>query len=59
MEHEWGELDRDADRTDEITHRLALCNMDWDRIRAVDLMVLLSSFTPPGGLVRCVTVSPH
>lgn len=56
-EHEWGELDKDAERTEEVTSRLAVCNMDWDRIRAVDLMVLLNSFTPPGGIVRRVTVS--
>ena len=31
--------------------------MDWDRIRAHDLMVLFSSFIPPTGLIRSVAVS--
>jgi hypothetical protein len=57
MDHNWGELDRDAERTDETTNRLAVCNMDWDRIRATDLMVLFNSFLPPGGILHSVTVS--
>ena len=58
LQHGWGELDRDAERTDEITHRLALCHMDWDRIRAVDLMVLFSSFLPQGGHILSISIYP-
>lgn len=58
IEHNWGELDKEADTTDEVTHRLAICNMDWDRIRAVDLMILLNSFLPSGGLIHSVTIYP-
>lgn len=58
IEHNWGELDKDAEKTDEITKRLAVCNMDWDRIRASDLMVLFSSFLPTGGLIESITIYP-
>ncbi|CAL1676964.1 unnamed protein product [Lasius platythorax] len=58
IEHNWGELDKEAETTDEITHRLAICNMDWDRIRAVDLMILLNSFLPSGGLIHSVIIYP-
>ncbi|KAH8388027.1 hypothetical protein KR093_011212 [Drosophila rubida] len=58
IDHVWGELDMDAEDTEESTRRLAVCNMDWDRIRAQDLMVLLSSFLPPGGSVLSVKIYP-
>ncbi|CAF4881715.1 unnamed protein product [Pieris macdunnoughi] len=58
LEHEWGELDADADTTDESTKRIAICNMDWDNIKASDLMVLLSSFLPAGGILHSVTIYP-
>lgn len=58
IEHVWGELDNDAPRMDESTRRLAACNMDWDRIRASDIMVLCSSFLPPGGTILSVKVYP-
>ncbi|XP_043787394.1 ESF1 homolog isoform X2 [Apis laboriosa] len=58
IEHNWGELDKEAETTNEITHRLALCNMDWDRIRAVDLMVLFNSFLPLGGFISSIIIYP-
>ncbi|XP_014468528.1 PREDICTED: ESF1 homolog [Dinoponera quadriceps] len=58
IKHDWGELDKDAETTDEITCRLAICNMNWDMIRAVDLMILLNSFLSSGGLLCSVTIYP-
>lgn len=36
----WGELDADAERTEEATKRLAVCNMDWDRVGAEDIFLV-------------------
>ncbi|KAJ8721994.1 hypothetical protein PYW08_004396 [Mythimna loreyi] len=58
LEHEWGELDADAETTDESTKRIAICNMDWDNIKATDLMVLLNSFLPAGGVIKKITIYP-
>uniref|UniRef100_V9KF90 ESF1-like protein n=1 Tax=Callorhinchus milii TaxID=7868 RepID=V9KF90_CALMI len=58
IEHSWGELAKDAPRGDEITRRLAVCNMDWDRIKAKDLLVLFNSFKPTGGVVFSVKIYP-
>lgn len=56
VQHSWGELDKDADNVEEATSRLALCNMDWDRIQAVDLMILFNSFLPTDGFIKSITV---
>ncbi|XP_050537190.1 ESF1 homolog isoform X2 [Daktulosphaira vitifoliae] len=56
--HRWGELDKDAVTIENATSRLALCNMDWDRIQAVDIMILLNSFAPTDGFIKSVTIYP-
>ncbi|KAL3467405.1 hypothetical protein BJX64DRAFT_274071 [Aspergillus heterothallicus] len=42
----------------EVTDRIAVVNLDWDNIRAEDLMAVFSSFTPTGGKVLKVAVYP-
>nr|XP_060642028.1 ESF1 homolog [Anolis sagrei ordinatus] len=56
--HRWGELTKDAPRADEITCRLAVCNMDWDRLKAKDLLALFNSFVPKGGVIFSVKIYP-
>lgn len=42
----------------EVTNRIAVVNLDWDNIRAEDLMACFTSFLPAGGRVLNVTVYP-
>lgn len=42
----------------EVTSRLAVVNLDWDHIRAVDLMAVAQSFCPPDGIIEEVAVYP-
>ncbi|XP_070492045.1 ESF1 homolog [Chironomus tepperi] len=59
VQHDWGELDKDAERTEDSTRRIACLHMDWDRIRAIDIMVLCNSFIPSGaGSVLSVNIYP-
>jgi hypothetical protein len=37
---------------------LAVLGCDWIRMKAVDILAIVSSFVPPGGAVRKVTVYP-
>lgn len=57
FEDSWNNLDKGSLTTETSTYRLALCNLDWDRLGALDIMVLCSSFIPNGNLIKQVSVS--
>lgn len=57
FDHRWEELQNEAPDAKEITNRLAVCNMDWDRIRAEDLFTVFNSFKPPDSVIQSVRVS--
>ena len=44
--------------TGDVHRRIAVVNLDWDNVHAVDLMVTLSSFKPADGKVLSVRVYP-
>ncbi|CEP16586.1 hypothetical protein [Parasitella parasitica] len=58
-ESELDEVDRikHIEEGDE-TNRLALVNMDWDKIKAVDILKVLSGFKPDTGTIKSVTIYP-
>ncbi|XP_077574895.1 ESF1 homolog [Stigmatopora nigra] len=58
MEHDWGDLCKDTVRNEEVSPRLAICNVDWDRLKAKDLLAILNSFKPDGGVVLYVKIYP-
>ena len=42
----------------EVSSRLAVVNLDWDNIRAADLMAVFSSFLPSRGRISNVSIYP-
>jgi hypothetical protein len=42
----------------EVTSRIAVVNLDWDNIRAADLMAVFNSFLPPSGSLLKVAIYP-
>ncbi|KAJ1913143.1 pre-rRNA-processing protein esf1 [Mycoemilia scoparia] len=68
-EIEWGNPDDDDEGIDlhvdpdsiprgDETRRIACVNLDWENIRAVDLLVAFSAFKPDGGAIKSVTIYP-
>ncbi|KIW38803.1 uncharacterized protein PV06_08642 [Exophiala oligosperma] len=44
--------------TGEVTSRIAIVNLDWDNIRAADLMAVFTSFLPSTGSLSKVSIYP-
>ncbi|XP_021815404.1 pre-rRNA-processing protein esf1 isoform X2 [Prunus avium] len=48
----------DVPEIDKETHRLAIVNLDWRHVKAVDLYAVLRSFLPKDGEMKSVAVYP-
>ncbi|EKG16697.1 NUC153 domain-containing protein [Macrophomina phaseolina MS6] len=53
-----GGKEAEVEEMEDATPRLAVVNLDWDNIRAADLMAVASSFAPAEGRILNVTVYP-
>ncbi|KAL3137794.1 hypothetical protein ABBQ38_005051 [Trebouxia sp. C0009 RCD-2024] len=63
LEQEWGVGAMAANPDEHIpdseeTPRLAIVDLDWDKIRAVDILAVLRSFLAKGQSIKAVTVYP-
>eukprot|EP01023_Acetabularia_acetabulum_P051071 TRINITY_DN5607_c0_g2_i1.p1 TRINITY_DN5607_c0_g2~~TRINITY_DN5607_c0_g2_i1.p1 ORF type:complete len:539 (-),score=130.25 TRINITY_DN5607_c0_g2_i1:1309-2925(-) len=43
---------------DHASKRLAIVDLLWSKIRAEDILLVMRSFVPDGGIIKCVTVYP-
>ncbi|OVA16199.1 hypothetical protein BVC80_957g11 [Macleaya cordata] len=57
-EDELAEPEENIPEIEQETRRLAIVNMDWSQVRAVDLYVLMSSFLPKSGQILSIAVYP-
>lgn len=56
FEYVWRELDKDVFCVDEIICWLVVCNMDWDRLKVKDLLVLFNLFKFKGGVIFFIKI---
>jgi len=52
----WGELDHGVRKVEWTSKRLAVCNLDWEKMTAEDIFVALESFKPEEGQIVSVEV---
>lgn len=52
------ELEDEKPEEGDPSDTFAVVNLDWDNVRAVDLMSTFASFVPKGGNIRSVTIYP-
>nr|XP_043615185.1 ESF1 homolog [Erigeron canadensis] len=52
------QMEENVPEIDKETNRLAVVNLDWNQVQAVDLFVVLSSFLPKTGQILSVSVYP-
>ncbi|KAL9601068.1 MAG: hypothetical protein Q9219_002777 [cf. Caloplaca sp. 3 TL-2023] len=52
------EADGDGIPLGEVTSRIAVVNLDWDNIRATDLMAVFSSFVLNAGHIKSISIYP-
>jgi hypothetical protein len=55
-EAEFPDLQAQQVEMGEVSSRIAVVNLDWDNIRAVDLMAVFQSFVKPGGKIHKISI---
>lgn len=49
-------LNRTVRKIEWASNRIAICNLEWDRLQAIDLIMVLNSFKPETGKLLTVSI---